>query len=447
MSLDSFFLQYRTFSDDSKNEYRGYLELSKAGNLIEESDIKNIFLEDSSGMLVAISETVFLIEGFYYANWNSSTSTLVYESFPQSISSFALYFPDGTEIPSGNYTYKVTTSTGDNLSERFYYPGREELPWVDSQDMESEWLNNGDLRLSWINPPGDYDQLRIFLLDQDGKLIFLVKVPTDMEELTIPSELVENINGYSVPTFVTWFIETRSYTGEGMNYARGVSDEVDIPWSFPSPDEGLVAYYPLDGNANDESGNGNDGVEYGNLSYVAGAIGQGASFDGIDDSIQVSHNDTLNPSQITIALWVYVGDLKDDDLGGLLGILDKQDYPGKEGYAFNFQEFTMPPWPEYDRYYSFYFFDPSGMERSVSSPENMEYDTWHHFVVTYDESILKMFHNGILVNSEVIDQPIQHSINDLRIGSISDYKPVVDEIRIYNRPLSAGAIYRLYEQR
>jgi hypothetical protein len=31
-------------------------------------------------------------------------------------------------------------------------------------------------------------------------------------------------------------------------------------------EEGLIAYYPFNGNANDESGNGNHGTEYGGVS-------------------------------------------------------------------------------------------------------------------------------------------------------------------------------------
>jgi len=32
--------------------------------------------------------------------------------------------------------------------------------------------------------------------------------------------------------------------------------------------DGLVAYYPFNGDAKDESGNGNDGKEYGGIEYV-----------------------------------------------------------------------------------------------------------------------------------------------------------------------------------
>ena len=37
--------------------------------------------------------------------------------------------------------------------------------------------------------------------------------------------------------------------------------------------DGLVAYYPFNGNAHDESGHGYDGTESGNVEYVKGVVG------------------------------------------------------------------------------------------------------------------------------------------------------------------------------
>ena len=70
----------------------------------------------------------------------------------------------------------------------------------------------------------------------------------------------------------------------------------------------LVVYYPFNGNADDESGNGLDGEVLGpvlaedrfgneNSAYV---------FDGIDDFIRVQDHDLLDiTDSITIAAWFY----------------------------------------------------------------------------------------------------------------------------------------------
>jgi hypothetical protein len=49
-----------------------------------------------------------------------------------------------------------------------------------------------------------------------------------------------------------------------------------FPVAWADLDDGLVAYYPFDGNADDKSGLGNNGTEHGGFSYVTGKIGQAA---------------------------------------------------------------------------------------------------------------------------------------------------------------------------
>ncbi|GAB4542817.1 MAG: hypothetical protein Kow0063_35320 [Anaerolineae bacterium] len=77
------------------------------------------------------------------------------------------------------------------------------------------------------------------------------------------------------------------------------------------PTMGLVAYYPLDGNANDESGNGNHGKEYGGLEYVEGRVGQAAYFDGVDDYIEIIPQGSVSVfGDFTISAWTYLEDWK-----------------------------------------------------------------------------------------------------------------------------------------
>jgi len=70
----------------------------------------------------------------------------------------------------------------------------------------------------------------------------------------------------------------------------------------------LVAYYSLDGNANDGSGNGFNGVLNGGPVYVSGVRGQALQFDGVDDHVLIATQDRLNPraGDITITCWAYL---------------------------------------------------------------------------------------------------------------------------------------------
>jgi len=66
--------------------------------------------------------------------------------------------------------------------------------------------------------------------------------------------------------------------------------------------DGLVAYYPFDGNANDESGNGNHGVESAPLSFITGHEGLAVELSG-SESIAADPAINSNTS-FTVTAWV-----------------------------------------------------------------------------------------------------------------------------------------------
>ncbi|MDP7281990.1 MAG: hypothetical protein QGG39_19205, partial [Candidatus Poribacteria bacterium] len=78
----------------------------------------------------------------------------------------------------------------------------------------------------------------------------------------------------------------------------------------PDLHRGLVAYYPFNGNANDESGNGNDAIVKG-ASLTAdrnGEFSKAYKFDGNNDYIAVNSSQAFRFQQHTISAWVnYIG--------------------------------------------------------------------------------------------------------------------------------------------
>ena len=85
-------------------------------------------------------------------------------------------------------------------------------------------------------------------------------------------------------------------------------------FAFVSPasaglEDGLRAYYPFNGNANDESGSGNDGIVYGATLTEDRFINSDSaySFDGVDDYIDVGDDNSLKMTDaITISAWVKI---------------------------------------------------------------------------------------------------------------------------------------------
>ena len=73
-----------------------------------------------------------------------------------------------------------------------------------------------------------------------------------------------------------------------------------------SEKDGLVAYYPFNGNANDESKNENNGKVFG-ATLTKNRFGQLNSayyFDGVDDYIKIENDESLNPESISVGVWV-----------------------------------------------------------------------------------------------------------------------------------------------
>ena len=71
------------------------------------------------------------------------------------------------------------------------------------------------------------------------------------------------------------------------------------------PNLGLVAWYPFNGNAQDESGNGHHGKVNGATLCKdrKGKDDSAYNFDGVDDFIRIANSDFMNPSSISISCW------------------------------------------------------------------------------------------------------------------------------------------------
>ena len=99
----------------------------------------------------------------------------------------------------------------------------------------------------------------------------------------------------------------------------------DLPSYVPT--DGLVAYYPFNGNANDESGNGYHGTVNGATLTADRNDVQNSSygFDGLDDYISINSNnnqlDFFGNCCITISAWI-----KLDNNDNQYGILTNSDY-------------------------------------------------------------------------------------------------------------------------
>jgi hypothetical protein len=195
----------------------------------------------------------------------------------------------------------------------------------------------------------------------------------------------------------------------------------------------LIAYYPFNGNANDESGNGNHGENYGPIltEDMFGNPDNAYNFDGMDDHIRVPDSDSLNVSDgITIAAWINIP---------LTGNYGRYIVDSREGY-------------EEPGYYLFVGTEvvgfgvprgPGGFGIDISPSE------WHHIAGTYDGVTMIIYLDGVEVGNVLVATPFTQSNAMLMIGRCYPggggymFNGIMDELRIYNRALAASEIEEL----
>jgi hypothetical protein len=73
---------------------------------------------------------------------------------------------------------------------------------------------------------------------------------------------------------------------------------------FADLNDGLVAYYPFNGDAKDYSGNGYDGAEHGEIIYVDGVIDKAVKFSKFKDLLELPNTILNNTVTLTVSFWI-----------------------------------------------------------------------------------------------------------------------------------------------
>lgn len=212
----------------------------------------------------------------------------------------------------------------------------------------------------------------------------------------------------------------------------------------PALNLGLVGYWSMDEGAgttaNDQSGYRNTGTVYSSTTPAAiwadGKLGQGLSFDGINDYVNAGSGSILNITgdKITLSAWVNYASTPADHMG----IFAHDSSSG--GYRIFVEPGDVA---------SFQIMD-GGSNPAVTSAITLSHNNWHHIVCVYDGAKLSIYIDGVKDANETSKTgniPSDPS-PELWIGTGDDIFPFgqwtypftgkIDEVRTYNRALSAG---------
>ena len=220
------------------------------------------------------------------------------------------------------------------------------------------------------------------------------------------------------------------------------------------PTTGLVGYWPFCGNANDESGNNNNGTNNG-ATLTTDRFGNSISaysFDGVNDFISTNFMPPNSNQSRTISLWFNADDASMPNDG--YSIVSYGADSGNCSQAGGRFELGM-------------FYNTSASAKCLrldgvctATYADTAYGSgWHNFTVTYDNSFgnfisnSKIFIDGVLITTSNYNaSTIINTLNltNFTIGKSPSsptqrfFKGSIDDIGVWNRALTQEEITNLY---
>jgi formylglycine-generating enzyme len=253
----------------------------------------------------------------------------------------------------------------------------------------------------------------------------------------------------------------RDTDSDGVNDLREVGDGTDPldPASFDSLNLGLVAYYPFNGDANDESGNANHGSANGSHAFPDGGI-SGKAFRGNGDGSQFyagggflslpSFKAEMNDA-MTLSFWVSDEAPSSGPSGNEAYFsIDKTDL--SSGLGWRLEQFYVneqnPPYIAA----SLVSHGSGGVDIRDSVPLDEAFrNRWKHFVVVKTGSSITWFRDGIRIGSAATANaifPAERFVFNHHVwtvgGSSSRMSATYDDVRVYDRVFDEDEVRLLY---
>ncbi len=213
------------------------------------------------------------------------------------------------------------------------------------------------------------------------------------------------------------------------------------------PTNGLVAWYPFNGNAKDSSGNNYNGVVHGAtlIKDRFGNLKSAYKFSGTQ-YIEVPFTDPFVAQSHTISCWMKSNQTK---LGRLIVLPTALLVGGgDQHFAININ---------LDSSFASILFDdvahPGHAGVWAESTDNVNDNNWHHIAGIIDSTNhqLRIYNDGKLEKTVAYDGgPSTYATDFLQFGRYGsadnneDYIGVLDDIAIYNRVLDSSEIHQLY---
>ena len=218
----------------------------------------------------------------------------------------------------------------------------------------------------------------------------------------------------------------------------------------------LVGYWPFfEGSgttATDVSGKENNGTLVNGPTWGIGKFGNGLSFNGTDQYVEIAHSDNLNlTEQLTVSAWVYnkaAGNnlLTDPEFHIIASKGWAPDSGGSWTLAWDKKsnDLSFCVRKGSDRGYDCVFFNYDALTND-----------WHHVSAVFNSGKIYLYIDGLLVARPTVlgATSIKSNTEDLRIGAVQqnasrflqNWDGFIDEVQIYNQALTDAQIKALFQ--
>jgi hypothetical protein len=221
-----------------------------------------------------------------------------------------------------------------------------------------------------------------------------------------------------------------------------LKDKIDelLEGRSPVPTNDLIAWYPFNGNANDESGNGNNGIVNGaTLSSDRNGNSSKAYFFSSANCatrIDAQINTTAIQSGLTISIWVMRAG------NGCIGPRILEFWPGNNGPG-------LAQW-DWNNSNETRMMSVTSTGREVrSSFKAVSNNTWTHLVYANDGSFGRFYQDGQLIKTEASSgAPIlagNASFGRMNHPEFDAFNGKLDDIAIWKRALTTAEISKIYK--
>lgn len=208
-------------------------------------------------------------------------------------------------------------------------------------------------------------------------------------------------------------------------------------------DDGLIGYWSFNGQdmsgvtATDRGSGGNNGTLTSGPTAVPGVVGQALNFDGVNDYVNLGSSAILNPANFTLSAW-----FKSSGCSAAMTPCN----------IYRWRTFGNALAVTSAGEVQTYFYDSGVVLHTVTTTGGSYNDNqWHHVSGTYDGATLTMYVDGISNGAPASSADLTYAAGSASIGRAGNFdgdyfSGAIDEVRLYNRALSAAEVAYQYER-